>query len=358
MAKSAPSKNSLATGIHAAVELPAVFVDKYNIETKDDGEFIGDRVSGRAFRRLLDERRKALAKHGPDPLGEQSSAEVSKKKLDKILLDGDPKAASVIIGVVADFGETLADVIRRFRKTKDWNDVSSITVGGGLRQSRIGELIIGRAATILQSDGVDIDMFPIQHHPDQAGLIGAVQLTPPWMLSGFDEILAVDVGGSNIRAGIIALNGKKAPDFSAAEVTEFEHWRHAEDDPNRQEAIDRLVDMLKNLIRKSKRAKRKLAPMIGVGCPGAITPDGQIQKGGQNLPGNWESSRFNLPDIIEEKIPTIGEHETFVVMHNDAVVQGLSQVPFMRDHRHWAVLTMGTGLGNAVFTNKDVEKTK
>jgi hypothetical protein len=40
-----------------------------------------------------------------------------------------------------------------------------------------------------------------------------------------------------------------------------------------------------------------------------------------------------------------------VLMHNDAVVQGLSELPFMRDVKHWGVLTIGTGLGNVSFTN-------
>jgi len=44
--------------------------------------------------------------------------------------------------------------------------------------------------------------------------------------------------------------------------------------------------------------------------------------------------------------------ETVVLLHNDAVVQGLSEAPFMRDVEHWAVLTIGTGLGNASFKNK------
>jgi hypothetical protein len=38
-------------------------------------------------------------------------------------------------------------------------------------------------------------------------------------------------------------------------------------------------------------------------------------------------------------------------MHNDAVVQGLSEVPYMNGVEHWGVLTIGTGLGNATFTN-------
>jgi hypothetical protein len=39
-------------------------------------------------------------------------------------------------------------------------------------------------------------------------------------------------------------------------------------------------------------------------------------------------------------------------MHNDAVVQGLSEVPHMKDVEHWGVFTIGTGLGNARFTNR------
>ena len=36
----------------------------------------------------------------------------------------------------------------------------------------------------------------------------------------------------------------------------------------------------------------------------------------------------------------------------DAVVQGLSETPFMSDVERWGALTIGTGLGNARFTNR------
>jgi len=39
-------------------------------------------------------------------------------------------------------------------------------------------------------------------------------------------------------------------------------------------------------------------------------------------------------------------------MHNDAVVQSLSELPFVKHVEHWAVLTIGTGLGNATFVNR------
>jgi len=45
-------------------------------------------------------------------------------------------------------------------------------------------------------------------------------------------------------------------------------------------------------------------------------------------------------------------------MHNDGVAQGLSEVPFMQDVEHWGVLTIGTGLGNARFTNRRKDRDK
>jgi predicted NBD/HSP70 family sugar kinase len=115
--------------------------------------------------------------------------------------------------------------------------------------------------------------------------------------------------------------------------------------------------MLAKLNRLAEKEGLKPAPFIGIGCPGMIESDGSIERGAQNLPGNWESSRFNLPEALLEAVPTIGEHETVILMHNDAVVQGLSEAPFTRELESWGVLTIGTGLGNARFTNRGNDKT-
>ena len=116
--------------------------------------------------------------------------------------------------------------------------------------------------------------------------------------------------------------------------------------------------MLKDLIAAADTDGLKLAPFIGISCPGVINEDGSIEKGAQNLPGNWESSKFNLPASLVEAIPQIGNHDTAILMHNDGVAQGLSEVPFMQDVEHWGVLTIGTGLGNARFTNRKKDSGK
>jgi predicted NBD/HSP70 family sugar kinase len=117
--------------------------------------------------------------------------------------------------------------------------------------------------------------------------------------------------------------------------------------------VESLVAMLNELIRYGEKKKTGFAPVVGIGCPGVINEDGSIERGAQNLPGNWESSRFNLPKTICEHIPKIGDHETMVVMHNDAVVQGLSERPLLDDRKNWGALTIGTGLGNASFANRE-----
>src|ERR1700710_1918552 len=348
------NETTTSTGIaaHGAARLPSVEIDSFNIELKDEEGFLGDRASKGAFREILDRWRKPLRKSGEDPLGKEPSENISKEVLDAILVGDDTEASAVVHSAIENFAQELAYVTRRFLKTKAWEKTERVVVGGGFRDSRLRELAIARTEIILKADDFKIEMLPIRHHPDDAGLIGALHLAPSWIFEGHDSILAVDIGGTNIRCGVVETPRKKPPDPSKAEVWKSELWRHADDEPTREAAVKRLVKMLKDLIAAAEAEGHKLAPFIGIACPGVINADGSIEKGAQNLPGNWESNKFNLPASLVEAIPQIGDHDTAVLMHNDGVVQGLSEVPFMQDVERWGVLTIGTGLGNARFTNR------
>ncbi|MDB5568906.1 MAG: glucokinase [Hyphomicrobiales bacterium] len=348
-----PARKDDFASLHGARELPSVTLDSFNLELRTKDGFLGDRASKRAFSRILEEWRDRMRDADEDPLGDTPSHEISKKKLEAALTEGDGEEAGVVLGAVEDFAGEFSSVIARFMRVKEWQGTERIVVGGGMRQGRIGELAIGRASVLLKTQGVPVDLTPIQHHPDEAGLIGGAHLTPAWTLKGFDAVMAVDIGGSNIRVGVVRPNLAKAPDLARADVWKSSLWRHAIDKPSRTACVERLCDMLEELIGKALAEKLTLAPFIGIGCPGVIAPDGAIERGGQNLPGgNWESEHFNLPAAIRKIIPTIDGEDTHIIMHNDAVVQGLSQTPFMADVEHWGVLTIGTGLGNARFTNK------
>jgi hypothetical protein len=235
---------------HGAARLPAVEVDSYNVEVKDDEGFIGDRANKGAFRDIVENWRKPLRKKGHDPFGDAPSDDLTKKEFDDALAKGDVEAAGIVQGAVEDFSQELAIIIRRFLKLKAWKDTQRLVIGGGFRASRVGEIAIGRTSVILNADGGAVDVVPIHYDPDEAGLIGAAHLAPQWLFKGYEAILGVDIGGTNIRAGA----GKE---------------------------------------------KLQLAPFIGIGCPRKIEQDGTINRGAQNMPGNWESSKFNLPLALQ-----------------------------------------------------------
>lgn len=343
--------------VHGARELTAVFVETYNDELRDADGFVGDRASRRAFQAIVEDWRERLSQAGEDPLGEAPTDEIGERSLERVLTEGDVEAAGLVQSAIEEFAQELATVIRRFMRLSAWRGTERIVLGGGLSAGRIGELAIGRAAVLLRAEhGQDVELRPIRHHPDKAGLIGAAHLVPLSMLAGFDCVLAVDIGGTNLRAGLVELSLKKSSDLSSARVLESVLWCHRDDRPTREQAMERLGAMLRGLVNRAETENRELAPFIGIGVPGLISEQGAIKRGGQNLPGNWEADGFNLPDRVRALLPEIDGHETLVVLHNDAVVQGLSEVPIMIDVASWGILTVGTGLGNARFSRRGGEK--
>ena len=55
-----------------------------------------------------------------------------------------PKPSAVVHSAIEEFAQELAYVTRRFLKTKAWAKTERIVVGGGFRDSRLGELAIAR----------------------------------------------------------------------------------------------------------------------------------------------------------------------------------------------------------------------
>jgi hypothetical protein len=332
-----------------------VIVDSYNTEIRDERGFIGDRANKRAFQARVDEWRSRLRHLREDPLEGKPTHELyqDKRGLEEILLSGKAEAAGVLLGAIEDYAHALAGVVHHLLETEGWQRTERIAVGGGFREGRIGELAIGRASVLLKSvkSNVDVDLVPIDLDPDDAALIGSIELVDSEILSGHGRFLATDIGGTNFRAGVVDLartveSGDSRPCVAIREV-----WRHANDQPTRDAAVGKLREMLARLTRQAREG-HDLAPYLGIACPGRITPDGRIERGAQNLPGDWQAADFNLPNLLHDALSQEFDRNILVVTHNDAVVQGLSQLARMRDVTHWGVLTIGTGLGNAHFTNR------
>lgn len=347
---------------HGATDLPRVRVDTYNAELSDplDEGFLGDRASNRAFVAILEDWRERVRRGsgGKDPLegtaGEGTPThDIDRHELDALLnaANEDPEAAGLVHSAIEDFAQEMAMVVRRFLRLPAWQGTERIAVGGGFLEARVGLMAIGRLGILLKASGEPLEIVPVSRHPDEAALCGAAHLAPPWIAEA-DAILAVDIGGTNMRAGIVTLGLSEASDLSQARVFAAERWRHADDEPSREEAVTQLAEMLHVLSERADQEGIRLAPFVGIGCPGVILKDGTIERGGQNLPGgNWEDLSFNLPvQLTEALFRTLGQRPQ-VVLHNDAVVQGLSETHNMHDVHQWGVLTVGTGLGNARFSN-------
>ena len=341
--------------VHGLRELGTLSVRGYSLQLREQGGFIGDNASQTAFRALLDRWRKRNRRHTgdrSDPLGSLPSAELSKKALDATLAKDQPgQVGDLVLGAIDEFAHELAYVVQRFMRQPSWQRVERVVIGGGFVESDVGERAVLQAGAALLELGVPVQLGRLSHETDDGGLIGWVHLVPREMLEGHDAILAVDIGGTNVRCGIVRTRHRKAEDLSRAKVIRRKKWRHADDAPSRTKLIEEMAAMLESMIRYCERKGIRLAPFIGIACPGLIRKDGSIERGTQNLPGDWESRAFHLPSALWRRMPMIGSGPTLILMHNDAVVQGLSELPFMRDVSHWGVLTIGTGLGNASFTN-------
>lgn len=338
---------------HGASVLPAVSVVSYNVELKERGVFVGDRASKTAFFERIDAWRAIARSRGEDPFGSIATRDLTKKGLNRVLRVGSTDAAGIVQSAIDDFARDLVDVIERFRRAA-WPAVDRIAIGGGFRQGRLGELAIGRAQSLLAEKGLPIVLQPVHHHVDEAGVVGAVHLLPSWMIAAYDSVLGVDIGGGSIRCGRVRFKRAADGQIRKTSVDDALQWEHREDQASRTAVIDELGNMLNTLIANARKQRVRLAPFVGVGCPGHIELDGRIDRGAQNLPGDWAVPRFHLPSEIARRMKPIDAQPPSVVMHNDAVVQGLSEIPRMRDVESWGILTIGTGLGNAAFRRLDI----
>jgi hypothetical protein len=337
---------------HGATLFPGLRLDAYSLDLPEQGGQSGDRASHQAFDAILAGwRRKLRRGGGADPFGGDVADTVERDVLDAALAGGTPEAAGLVQGAIEDYAGALAAVVRRFLDLPEWHGTQRILVGGGLRSARIGEVAVGRAGVLLRVAGVPVRLAPIRHDPDEAGLIGAARLVPRGLLDRADAVLTADLGGTSFRAGVVLPRLGVARDLAAAGVWRSRNWRHGDERVDRAAAIGRLAGLLGDLGGEAAAAGLSVAPVVAVGLPGVVDAEGRLRRGAENLPGDWQEEGFSLPAALARLLPMDGGGHPAVLLHNDAVAQGLSEAPFLRDVARWGVLTVGTGLGNARFTN-------
>ena len=337
--------------VHGARLFPGLRLDACSLDLPEGARQVGDRASHKAFDRILAGWRRKVRRGGPDPFGPEPEEAPARETLDATLAGGSPEAAGILHGAIEDYAGALADVVRRFLQLPEWAGTERIVVGGGLRTARTGEVAIGRAAVLLRAEGLSVRLTPIRHHPDEAGLIGAARLLPRRVLEDCDAVLTADLGGTSFRAGVVLPRLGVAPDLAAAGVLAQQPLaprgrgeagpRYRDRAPRRPARRPRQRGRCGRLHARARRRGRRARRM---------DPDGHILRGAQGLPGDWQEEGFRAADALARLLPLEGGGHPLVVLHNDAVAQGLSEAPFLRDVVRWGVLTVGTGLGNARFT--------
>lgn len=343
---SAPLHRSAALQ-HGAAYLPGVAVLSYSAELRDDrAELVGDRANDQALRAVLERWRSSLRIWGADPFDDAPAAALNKERLDRELKSGSTGVKALLLKVAEEFSERLVRVMHEFRRLPQWGQVERIVIGGGFSGSQFGRDVIQRAARESTCAGGP-DLRAISRPPDHAGLLGAFHLLadPP---RPRDAMLAVDIGGTKLRAGLLGVADGPEGVPTSLQVLDCRVWRHRDQALSRDAFVEHLIEFLDELATDAVERNLRLRPIIGIGCPGVIDANGHIARGAQNLPGDWEDPGFNLADRICGAMARRGR-EIRVVVHNDAVMQGLSEMASMRDVSHWGIFTIGTGLGNACF---------
>jgi hypothetical protein len=337
---------------HGAAELRGIRIDAYSVDLPlGDGQ-LGDRASHRAFDAILTEWRRRLVRGGgADPFGMHPDDEVPREALDAALAGGAPEAAGLVQGAIEDFARNLSAVIRRFLAMEDWGGTQRVVIGGGFRSTRIGEIALGRAGVLLRVGGRERHRRadpprPGRGRADRRGTAGA---EPPARRGRRGAHLRPRRHLLPRRRGAAAPWRRAGP--VGAGVWRSQQWRHARGRIHRDPSVLRLAGMVAGLAAEARAAGFRLCPVVAVGAPGTVEPDGRIATGADNLPGDWHEEGFRLPEMLAAALRNEGHLDCAVVLHNDAVVQGLSEASFQRDVARWAVLTIGTGLGNARFTN-------
>ena len=148
--------------------------------------------------------------------------------------------------------------------------------------------------------------------------------------------MGVDLGGTNIKLGIVSNKGKLVKKNSIK----------TQADKGRDVVIENIKKGIQELL-KSKSTKKYKIDGIGIGCPGVVTPGKGIVEDPPNLPG-WE--KVNIGKIVHK------EFKKNVFVDNDANAAAIGELIFGsgKKYKSFIMITLGTGVGGGIIINKKI----
>ena len=141
-----------------------------------------------------------------------------------------------------------------------------------------------------------------------------------------DYILGIDIGGTNIKAGIFDLKNFK--------IIDKKHFKT-------ENNLEKLLKIFSNIIKEFK--KKYNFQKAGIGFPGNIDKSGKIIFS----PNLKASLGFNIVEWFRDKL------NISIKIDNDANVATLAHLKFSdNEFSDIICLTLGTGIGGGVVLNK------
>lgn len=251
-------------------------------------------------------------------------------------------------------GTNLGLIVKRLLNWKYWKKTERIYVGGGVSEGKIGDILLKEAKDFISAEtSLNVTLRKIHYSPAVAGLIGATYFIPT--KNGRKAVPTIDLGGGNLRTGLVL---PPSEDENAVVFhSNFLNWQKL--GLNRDSLVELISSEVIDCLNVSKETKTEISEYMGISFPALVDEKGYVIGKDRNLPGNWIDSQFHLPSIINSKIKEkTGFGDFKFIVRNDAVCQGLSEIPFVHDVKRWGVLTIGTGLGNARFRNTPYSTSK
>ncbi|MCA9408835.1 MAG: ROK family protein [Candidatus Omnitrophica bacterium] len=146
--------------------------------------------------------------------------------------------------------------------------------------------------------------------------------------------IGVDIGGTNIKIGLITAAGKITARTRLSTRTLVR---------NKQKLINALIQKITDLLNEQKIPKSKVLG-IGIGLPGLINPQKGIVNLLPNIPG-WKN--VPLKKILEQKLKL----KTYI--DNDVNVIALGEWKFGagKGYENLVMMTLGTGVGGGLILN-------
>ncbi len=145
--------------------------------------------------------------------------------------------------------------------------------------------------------------------------------------------VGVDLGGTNIKLGLVSENGKIIRKHSVA--------------TDASKGPQKVIENIKKGIHDILLASGVEIEGIGIGCPGTVNPLKGTVENPPNLPG-W--GKVNIGRAVSV------EFEKVVYIENDANAAAIGELIFGNGVRYdsFIMITLGTGVGGGIVMNKRI----